>query len=66
MEEAGFPPGKVHAQEVGVPVELSVKFIGVPAHTVDALEEKAAVGGPETVAAIFTLSTYNTWPKCQW
>lgn len=41
----GDPLGNVQLHEVGLPVDASVKFTGVPAQTVVALAVKADVGG---------------------
>jgi hypothetical protein len=45
VDEGGVPLGKVHDQLVGLPVEASVKFTGVPTQTLVALAVIAAVGG---------------------
>ena len=43
-ELAGFPEGKVHAHDVGAPVDASVKFTGNPTHTLLVLIVNAAIG----------------------
>ena len=45
VEVPGVPPLNVHAQEVGLFVDRSVKFTAPPAQTVVVLAEKFATGG---------------------
>jgi hypothetical protein len=58
VAEAGVPLGNVQLHEVGEPVDPSVKFTAVPAHTVVTLEVNAAVGGAAAALPVrLTLST---------
>ena len=56
VADAGVPLGKVQFHVVGLLVEASVKFTGVPAQTLVALAVNAAFGKAAAVPVMLTLS----------